>query len=516
MRNRRDRIRTVLSGRLIRAGSILPAAAAATILLLAGCGGPEQGPGSPGPQESAKSNLVMIAVDTVRWDTWWIPERTDSSDAFSDWARNGQVFSRAVSAAPWTVPSVSTVLTGLYPSQHGGGLFDQPVANLDNHIPSAIDASVPTLAEILAAAQVQTVAVSAHPWFDANYGLERGFEELYLKSRADQVTRRGLQWLDETASEDAPYFLYLHYMDAHDPHLVPAAARAAVESMDDSERTRLLSTAPKPACDDPESVICTQYLRYAQATLELRASIAHLLDELRARGALEGAIVVLYSDHGEAFHDHYAVAESRAVDPRGFYGFGHGQSLYQEQLHVPLMIWHPDLAGLAVDTPVSLIDVVPSVADWVGIRLPGQIEYPGRSFAGLLERQTPGAFSWSEASRRFPAEPDRDLFASGIAYGPEQMAVISDGLKLIWHEADNAREFYNLADDPLENNPIPGDAVAAADELDAELGGYFDWFDSQDYLPPQLSDDVVDRLKGVGYLQGVESRGEGETEDEKP
>ena len=68
----------------------------------------------------------------------------------------------------------------------------------------------------------------------------------------------------------------------------------------------------------------------------------------------------------------------------------------------------------------------------------------------------------------------------------------------------------------MENDPIPGDAIATADELDAALGGYFDWFDSQDYLPPELSDDVVDRLKGVGYLQGVESRSEEEIDDEKP
>ena len=511
----------MLPMRMIKAISILSAAAVGSMLLLIGCGGTGQDGDSPRPREESVSNLIMIAVDTVRWDTWWIPERTDSSDAFSDWARNGQVFSRAVSAAPWTVPSVSTVLTGLYPSQHGGGLFDQPVANLDKHIPSAINASVPTLAEILAAAKIRTVAVSAHPWFDADYGLERGFEELYLRSGADEVTRRGLQWLDETAPDDTPYFLYLHYMDAHDPHLDLAAAQAAVENMDDSERARLLSTAPKPACGDPESVICTRYLRYAQASVDLRASVAHLLDELRARGALDDAVVVLYSDHGEAFHDHYEAAESRALDPRGFYGFGHGQSLYQEQLHVPLMVWHPDLEGLAVDMPVSLIDVMPSVVDWMGLMLPEQIEYPGRSFTGLLERQPPDAFVWSEASRRFPASRDRDLFASGIAYGPEQMAVISDGFKLIWHEADNAREFYNLADDPLEKNPLPGDAVAAADELDTELGGYFEWFGSQDYLPPELSDDVVDRLKGVGYLQGVESSGgrrssesEGEREHE--
>ncbi|NBD94992.1 MAG: sulfatase-like hydrolase/transferase [Gammaproteobacteria bacterium] len=483
--------------------------AAGVLFLSVGCGGSGQGDEAPRGGEHGVKNVIMLGVDTVRWDSWWIPERTGTTDEFSQWARGSQVLSRSVSAAPWTVPSVGSVLTGLYPSQHGGGLFDRPVANLDKHIPSAISGAVPTLAEILASVGVQTAAVSAHPWFDANYGFERGFENLYLRKGAESVTRRGLEWLDERSS-DSPYFLYLHYMDAHDKHLNLPAARTAVESMDGSLRERLLSTAPKPACDDPEGVMCIRYLSYAKATLDLRRSMAHLLDELRARGELEDSLVVLYSDHGEAFHDHREMAESRAVDPRGFYGFGHGQSLYQEQLHVPLMVWHPDLQGLDMATPVSLVDVLPSVLDWMGISLPEQIEYPGRSFAGLVEQQGPGAFEWREESLKFPASQERELFASGIAYGPEQMAVISEGFKLIWHEADNAREFYNLAEDPREKNSLPGDAVPPADELDAELGEYFDWFGSQDYLPPELSDDVVERLKGVGYLQGVESSGESE------
>ncbi len=478
------------------------------MLSLVACGDSPRNADSARPSEHAEQNLIMIAVDTVRWDTWWIPERTNSEDAFSGWALESQVLSRTVSAAPWTVPSVSTVLTGLYPSQHGGGLFDQPVANLDKHIPSAISGAVPTLAEILSSVGMRTAAVSAHPWFDADYGFERGFDELLLRSGAGKVTQSGLEWLDAHAGDQYPYFLYLHYMDAHDQHLDLTASRAAVERMDAAERERLTATAPEPACEDPEAVMCIRYLRYAQATLSLRESIAHLLEELNARGALEDSVVVLYSDHGEAFHDHHERAEARAVDPRGFYGFGHGQSLYQEQLHVPLMIWHPEIGGKDVATPVSLVDVMPSILDWMGISLPEQIDYPGQSFAGAVERQEPRAFAWSAQSLRFPRSEDRELFASGIAYGPEQMAVISGGYKLIWHESDNAREFYDLSEDPRERNPVDGDTVAAADRLDAALGEYFDWFGSQDYLPPEMSEDVVERLKGVGYLQGVESSGE--------
>jgi len=499
-----------------RAGRLAVLATAGILLAVAGCGGSDEsdrsldargasGQGTLSGQ-TAVSNLVMIAVDTVRWDTWWIPERTGSYDRFSEWAQSSQVLSRSVSAAPWTVPSVATVLTGLYPSQHGAGLFDSAVANLDKEIPSALNAGVPTLAEILGSVGLRTTAVSAHPWFDANYGLERGFETLRLKSGAAAVTQQGLEWLDEHLAADAgPYFLYLHYMDVHDPHLNLTEAREHVANMSAQQRALLEATAPASACRNPDGTMCVRYLRYALATLFMRESIAHLLNELRARGVLDDSLVVLYSDHGEEFHDHYEIGESRAVDPRGFYGFGHGNSLYQEQLHVPLMIWHPMLEGLDMPKPVSLVDIVPSGLDWMGISPPEQVDYPGESFAGLIEKVRPVAFSWSDDSRRFPGSSDRRLFASGIAYGPEQMAVIAEGFKLIWHEADNVREFYNLSEDPLEKEQLPGAAVAVADELDAELGDYFDWFSSQDYLPPSLSDEVVERLKGVGYLQGVES-----------
>lgn len=482
-------------------------------LLLAGCqiGGDDGVP--PHLSESGVRSVIIIAVDTVRWDTWWVTERTGTTDAFTPWAKKSQVMSKTLSPAPWTVPAVSSVLTGLYPSQHGGGLFDQPVANLDQQIPSAINKAVPTLAEILASVGVKTAAVSAHPWFDADYGLERGFEELSLRSGADEVTRRGLEWLRQAVPQQEPYFLYLHYMDAHDPHLDLPASRQAVEAMSNAERDRLIETAPAPACDESESDICIRYLRYAQSVLALRESVAELFQQLDSRGALDDTLVVLYSDHGEEFHDHLELALERDRDPRGIHGFGHGNSLYQEQLHVPLMLWHPQLEAKSVATPASLVDVVPSVVDWMGVSLPEQVEYPGHSFGDDVERQQPGAFVWSEDSLRFPAEHDRQLFASGIAYGPEQMAVISEGYKLIWHEADNTREFYNLPKDPLENNSLSGDEVPIADALDAGLDAYFDWFSSQDYLPPELSDDVVERLKGVGYLQGVESSG-GDDESE--
>ncbi|MGK7294986.1 MAG: sulfatase [Candidatus Wenzhouxiangella sp. M2_3B_020] len=480
--------------------------------LLVGCGGGRDAQETAAPPEADASNLVLICIDTVRWDTWWIPERAGREDAFSPWGARSQVMAYAVSAAPWTVPSVGSILTGLYPAQHGGGLFSGEVANLDQEVPSAVSPAAPTLAGLLAEAGFSTGAVSAHPWFSANYGFERGFDELHQRSGAERVTARGMEWLDDNGADR--FFLYLHYMDVHDPHLDLRGSRRTVESMSAERREMLRETAPAAACgEDPDSDMCMRYLSYADATLALREHLATVLDGMRQRGLLDDTVVVVYSDHGEEFHDHLEVSRARDEDPRGIHGFGHGQSLYQELLHVPLLIWHPDHDGREVARPVSLVDVVPSVMEWLGLELPADYEFPGVSFASAVEGADGGPFEWSENQLEWKRGSERPLFASGIAYGPEQMAVIDGTAKLIWHQVDNSREYYDLAEDPLERDPELDVPDRVADRLDADLDRYFEWFGSQDYLPPELSDEVVEKLKGVGYLQGVESGGDdGETE----
>ena len=482
-------------------------------VLLVGCSG-ESGDSPKRP--AGVPNVVMICIDTVRWDTWWTPERAGFDDRFGPWAERSQVMAQAVSAAPWTIPSVATVVTGLYPSQHGGGLFDSEVANLDQQVPSAIGRSAPTLAELLLKAGFTTGAVSAHPWFRADYGFERGFEQMHARKGAARLTDKGLEWLDAEARQGERFFLYLHYMDAHDPHLDLENSRELVERLAPERREALISTAPGPACDEPDSDMCIRYLSYTVATLELREQMARLLESLEDRHLLDDTLVVLYSDHGEAFHDHHEIAADRAVDPRGFYGVGHGQSLYQEQLHVPLQFWHPTYSGREVAIPVSLVDVLPAVFEWLGLDLPDDLDFPGRSFAPDVAGAEARAFDWSDDQRVWKNIGERELFASGIAYGPEQLAVIDGGHKLIWHQFDNEREYYDLNADPLEGDPAPSLPDDLADSMEALLDRYFGWFGSQDYLPPELTDDNVEELKGVGYLQGVESRREedrGENKD---
>ena len=116
--------------------------------------------------------------------------------------------------------------------------------------------------------------------------------------------------------------------------------------------------------------------------------------------------MILYSDHGEEFNDHAGVERALGGDPRDLYGLGHGQSLYQEQLHVPVWIWHPRLESRDARGPVSLLDLMPTALEWLGVDAPSELD--GRSLAPWLEGRGPAP------------ETQRLLFATRIAYGPEQ------------------------------------------------------------------------------------------------
>ena len=108
-------------------------------------------------------------------------------------------------------------------------------------------------------------------------------------------------------------------------------------------------------------------------------------------------------------------------------------------------------------------------------------------------------------------ESDRLLFASGIAYGPEQFAILQGPQKYVWHERSRAGTLFDLVRDPAESAPLEDESVAA--QLDADLDEYLLWYDERQFDAPNLSEEQLEQLKGIGYLQGV---GDDEDEQQSP
>ncbi len=439
----------------------------------------------------APRNLVVICIDTVRFDSFF---HHSISDELSPWINRAQVYENAQAPSPWTIPSVVSLFTGQYPIEHGAGRFEQEIANLDTHLPSPLHDDALTLAEILEIHYFRTGAFVSHPFFQAELGLKQGFQVVHNRRGWWRDVDRFWKWADRI---EAPhrFFGYLHFMEAHHRHTRNRKEMSGtLEAYDGHTRQELLVRARPDACKDSDSRRCLQNMVYNASILELRKAIATVLDDLVERELIDETMVVLYSDHGEEFWDHEAQQAPLEEDPRGTFGFGHGQSLYQELLHVPLLIWHPGIKGKRRQELVSLIDVLPSLVAWLELEN-ANIEVSGKWLPPLRE----SFFGFSR---------DRQVWSSGIAYGPEKISSRTGSMKSIFSLQDDRFEFYDLDADPGEVAPIDDDTLIMA--FDTLTGDYLEMEDRNQY-PTEQSDSSrmepgqLDDLKAIGYLQGLES-----------
>ena len=455
----------------------------ASILASVGCSsGVSSETASSGTDEPAW-NLVLICFDTVRYDSFLAIDETGPGDALSPWTDRALRFTRAQAPAPWTIPSVASVMTGLSPPQHGAGRFASRVANLDVEVPTSLVSGTHTLAELLSARGYATAAFVAHPWFKSGFGLDRGFSTLKLRTRHEKIHASAIEWLDGRQA-DVPFFLYLHYMDAHDRHMGPMSKiRETVDSSPQPWREAALTSAPDGICSTPTSMRCLRYQVYLDAVQVLRAELASLLGDLEERGLLASTRVILYSDHGEEFKDHVDEERRLGLDPRGFAGVGHGHSLYQELLHVPLLLWGPELAGRDVDTPVSLTDIATT------------------ALAGRTSTAATGQSLLAAASEDPGGE--RPLYSSAMAYGPPQASVLLWPWKRVAGSDPRQRLLFDLATDPGEKHPVTDRRLEL--KLDGLLGRYLRSGAAAGGEAPSLSEEDLEELKALGYLGGHDS-----------
>jgi arylsulfatase A-like enzyme len=450
------------------------AAALLALCVFSGCARTEH----RAAKRSLARNFVLLCFDTVRADSFSRRDRPGAApDAFSAWARRAVVYDDARTAAPWTLPAVASVMTGLYPARHGAGRFAEEVARLDARVPSALPDGAPTLGRAASLAGFDTAAFISNPWVGVGSGVLGGFR------RVDSVpTRRVLDsargWLESRPS-NAPFFLYAHWVDAHGSHERRRKRREA-KALSAEERRDLIARAPARTCADVSRVPCLRWLSYHREIEIQRHDAAELLDFLRARGLLDDTLVILFSDHGEEFGEHRAEERLRGADPRGYYGAGHGHALYDELLRVPLLVWSPGERPRHDASPVSLVDVAPTARERLGLPV----------VRGLDGRPLPiGGGS--------PA--DRDIFASGIAYGPEQAAVVKAGRKEIAISCPDQTLLFDVRSDAAEKHPAAGPRADPA--LAAALSRYLAERGPA-VVPMRITSARMRALRSLGYLRG--------------
>ena len=389
-----------------------PAAALAAVVAF-GLGGREsQDRVDPG------RHVVLVIVDTLRADHVGVSGRAkrDATPNLDRLARRGAWFVDAHSAAPWTPPSVRSILTGLDPAVHG---LDRDAADYAREVPGLPERAL-TLAQLLGRAGWRTAAVTGGGGVERVYGFDRGFETWFQAEHATGVdvaggVDRALAWLDGLGKADRG-FLLLHTYEVHLPntHHLFAAEEAG------DERVRA------SAAYDGD-------LAFADREL------GRFFDGLESRGLLGRSLVVLTSDHGEDLFERDVPGHE--VD--------HGHHLHGELTHVPLFFTAPGLvpARGAVAGTVSLLDVVPTVLSLVGVA-PPPFPLQGRDLRRVLQGLE-------------QPDPDRAVFAGGLLQGPGWKSVRTARAMLFvapptrgdewWHDVRiPAEASYDLRRNPAE------------------------------------------------------------------
>jgi len=407
-------------------------------------------------------NLVFVSFDALQAaHVGCLGYPRDVTPAVDSVAAHGFNFRKAVSVSSWTVPSSMTWFTGVYPSEHRMvnkyAVYNPPdtkIADLRELSPDLV-----TLADVLKQHGYLTGGFTGNAGVSGGFGYEQGFDEYYYDKgkfgRMDESIPRALQWLK--ANKDKKFFLFLHGYDVHGQSTPPGGFDYRFVDKDYDRRYT--------GAELEQEILREEGLEKGQLTMrdeDVRfwrdiydekiqrtdAKFKKFLDEFAKLGLSNKTIFVLTSDHGTEFYEHRR--------------FDHGFTLYQELIHVPLIIQLPGrTTAVTIDDRVSSIDIMPTVLDLLGIELPDKVnrQLRGQSLVPAMQGSQPNRDVFSETNYR--------------EYTYKRSIIAPDGLKLIYTLELRTRELYNLTDDPDETKDLAKAKPDKADELQGRLFEHF-------------------------------------------
>ncbi len=426
----------------------------------------------------ALDHLLLVSIDTLRADHLGAygaaPDLTPTLDAL---AAEGVVVEHAMATAPTTLASHASLLTGLWPHTHG--------------VPRngfVLDAEVPTLADHLATHGFHTAGFVGATPLSASTALDRGFAVYddvrasgHAERTAAEVNRAVFEHLD--SAPDGRTFLFVHYYDVHtpygspdghvdDPSAVQAARATATSPVGGFGHVRAVRTMLEQ--DTPEASVHSQALAslYRSGVRYADARLGELIRGLRRRGLLERTLVLVTADHGEAMNHPEEI-------------WDHGYSVIEDTIHVPLILRFPGRAhaGRRLDDLVSLVDVVPTVCEALGVPA---LETDGRSVMPALDGRglAPRSPAFAEATK-----PWRSDGTTGWANALLPKAARRGSRKVIWEPATDRVRGIELPSG-AESAPAPGLVRAL-----------HTWSDGAEPPPAVEVGDDVERaqLEALGY-----------------
>jgi arylsulfatase A-like enzyme len=460
--------------------------ALASLLCLAGCG--------PKGRSSDQPNLLLIVIDTARADHFGCyGYDRPTSPRIDGLAGTGTLFGHAVSQSSWTLPATACILTGLYSTRH-------LAINPSSSIPLWRD----TLAEVLQERGYRTGAVVSHVLVSSKYNFDQGFQHFDESNLSDpfsvtspEVTDGAIRWLKKNRRD--PFFLFLHYFDPHHVY----------NEHPGFEFSQVYNgwVDPKARLQDVWSRrwhLKTEDLDYIRALYDSELAftdhhIGRVLDELQRLGLEESTIVAITADHGEEFMEH------------GW--LGHTRHLYEETIHVPLIVRDPTRPNLPsrLEAAVELTDLMPTLVEMLGVSWDGG-GVDGQSLLPYLQGGAPpDTVLFSEFCERPVAQrvlPGESSEGTGTPYG-DLRSMQTGRWKIVYNAAGDTYEVYDLVSDPGETVNL--NTPESKQDFGVLRESLIDWMTAIQELALAESEgsgsiitldpETEERLRALGYIQ---------------
>ena len=429
-------------------------------------------------------NVIVLVIDTLRADKLrpFNAQTRVKTPTIDQFASDGVVFALAQAPENWTKPSVASILTGLHPQTHQQKTGD-----------AALPSSAVLLSEHLQDQGFATGGFIANGYVSDRFGFDQGWDDYtnYIReaksTEAKDVFEEAGSWIE--AHKDGRFFAYIQTIDPHVPYDPPGKY---LQMYDPSEyggqvRPRMTGDLLEKAKRNPPQVVFDASDKRRLQALHDGEITKHdhffgaFLERLSELGLAEDTLVVVTSDHGEEFNDHGS--------------WGHGHSVYQELLHVPLMFRLPGRlpGGTKVGDAVSTLDVSATVTDLLGV--PAMVHNEGQPLVGLMFGEAPTgpsvAFSDFQDDRR----------------------VITTGRWKLILRGNLTSTMFDLVADPMEKTELDASAFPIGRRYSRMLLGQFlgatdrgDWLSAEQKGGTQLQredaemdDTIRDQLRALGY-----------------
>jgi arylsulfatase A-like enzyme/predicted TPR repeat methyltransferase len=435
----------------------------------------------------AAQNVLLITIDTLRADR----VGAGVTPTIDRLAASGVRFTAARTAAPLTLPSHTTIMTGLWPPAHGvrenGG--------------DRLDERHAAVARLLKTAGYQTAAFIGAFVLDRRFGLAQGFDtyddqiprdpaaadRLEAERPASAVIDRALAWLDRASPSDQParpglpdppFFVWIHLYDPHAPYTPPAEFL---------ERARhVQATSHQPPATSPPPPATETSLRYDGEVMYADAQLARVVDWIGSRHLAGRTLIIVAGDHGEGLGEHGERT--------------HGMLLYDSTLRVPLVVVEPGRQSARRDDPVSLADIAPTILRAAGVKPPA--EMTGRDLLGAMR----------SAQVRLKPDPTIDVNVTYDVYaeteyprtaGWSPLQALTDGRwkTIRGGPSIGGSEVYHLQSDPAEQHDLsraqPGIARGMSSRIDAIRATA-----APSSSAGIVTDEAAERLRALGYVAG--------------